>query len=500
MIQFINRWLNITLISLAIQLPCFSFNLLAQTNEKPAFQTDRPNVVLMVGDNVGYGDIGAFQGGEIRGMPTPRIDGLASQGLTLTQFLTEPGCTPSRAGLMTGRYAHRSGLGSIIAGGTPNTLQAEEITLGELFKTAGYATAIAGKWHLGAEQQSLPINQGFDEYQVGVLETTDGTLYRPNMERAGLPAAVIDAAAPQIWEGDSKSGLKPVREYTVAYRKQVEGDIAAASVDFIGKLANKSQPFFLYVGFTHSHYPSVTAPEFQGKSPAGPYGDAIMELDFRTGEVLDAIKAAGIEDNTIVIWISDDGASPLTGPSASRGGSNGMWAGELGDGTEGALRTPAMIKWPGKIPPSKSNGMVSIHDFFPTLATVIGVEVPEDRAMDGIDQTDFFLGKQANSNRESLISFLGTEIVAVRWRHFRIYPKQFTKTSGVPPMSGIFGTRSETNGFPVIINLFADHKEAHNIAADNAWVIGPYLKAIGAYKKSLVDDPNPPAFSLTKFD
>ncbi len=244
MIQFINRWLNITLISLAIQLPCFSFNLLAQTNEKPAFQTDRPNVVLMVGDNVGYGDIGAFQGGEIRGMPTPRIDGLASQGLTLTQFLTEPGCTPSRAGLMLGRYAHRSGLGSIIAGGTPNTLQAEEITLGELFKTAGYATAITGKWHLGAEQQSLPINQGFDEYQVGVLETTDGTLYRPNMERAGLPAAVIDAAAPQIWEGDSKSGLKPVREYTVAYRKQVEGDIAAASVDFIGEIGQQVDSHF----------------------------------------------------------------------------------------------------------------------------------------------------------------------------------------------------------------------------------------------------------------
>jgi len=465
----------------------------AQNNQKP-------NVVLMLADNVGYGDIGAFQGGEIRGMPTPRIDRLASEGLTLTQFLTEPGCTPSRAGLNTGRYAHRSGLGSIIAGGTPNTLQADEITIAELFKSQGYATAMTGKWHLGAEDQSLPVNQGFDEYKVGVLETTDGTLYRPNMERAGLPAAIVDAAAPKIWEGNAKNGLKSVREYTVEYRKQVEGDIAKASIAFIQKLANKEQPFFLYVGFTHSHYPSVTAPEFRGKSPAGPYGDAIMELDYRTGEVLDAIKAAGIEDNTIVIWISDDGASPLTGPSSSRGGSNGMWAGELGDGREGSLRTPAMIKWPGKIKPSKSNGMVSIHDFFPTLATIIGADIPDDRAMDGIDQSEFFLGNQQNSNRESLLTFLGTEIVAVRWRHFRIYPKQFATSPGIPPMTGIFGNRMENNGFPVIINLYADPDEKFNIAADHAFVLGPYIRAIAAYKKSLVKDPNPPAFSLTKFD
>jgi arylsulfatase len=459
-----------------------------------------PNVILMVADNVGYGDIGAFQGGEIRGMPTPRIDQLASEGLTLTQFLTEPGCTPSRAGLNTGRYSHRSGLGSIIVAGTPNTLLAEEITMAELFKSRGYATAMTGKWHLGSEEQSLPTNQGFDEYRVGVLETTDSTLYRPNMRRAGLPGSVIDAAAPKIWEGDAKDGLKPVREYTVEYRKQVEGDIARASVDFIEKLSKKDKPFFLYVGFTHSHYPSVTAPEFEGKSPAGPYGDAIMELDYRTGEVLDAIEAAGIEDNTIVIWLSDDGASPLTGPPASRGGSNGIWAAELGDGREGSLRTPAMIKWPGKIKPSKSNGMVSIHDFFPTLGSIIGAKIPDDRAIDGVDQTDFFLGKQDHSNRESLITFLGDEIVAVRWRHFRIYPKQFTETPGIPPMTGIFGARMETNGFPIVINLFADHKEEFNIAADHAFVLGPYMKIIGAYKKSLVKDPSPPAFSLTDFN
>jgi len=159
-----------------------------------------------------------------------------------------------------------------------------------------------------------------------------------------------------------------------------------------------------------------------------------------------------------------------------------------------------MIRWPGRIKPARSNGMVSIHDILPSLATIIGADIPSDRAMDGIDQSDYFLGKQEHSNRDSLISFLGTEIVAVRWKHFRIYPKQFVASPGIPPLSGIFGNRMENNGFPVIINIYADHQEKFNIAADQAWVMGPYMRIIAAYKKTLENDPNPPAISLTEFD
>jgi arylsulfatase len=159
-----------------------------------------------------------------------------------------------------------------------------------------------------------------------------------------------------------------------------------------------------------------------------------------------------------------------------------------------------MIKWPGKIKPSKSDGMVSIHDFYTTLGSIIGADIPTDRAIDGVDQTDFFLGKQPNSNRESVMTFLGDEIAAVRWRHFRIYTKQFIETEGSPAMTGIFGARTETNLYPIIINLFKDPRELHNISADHAWVLGPYFQIIGAYKKSLVDDPNPKPFSMTKFN
>ena len=459
----------------------------------------KPNVVIMLADNVGYGDIGAYGAGEIRGMPTPRIDSIAASGLRLTQYLVEPACTPSRAALMSGRYSQRLGLSSVIVGGTPNTLQASEVTLGELFKSAGYATGITGKWHLGSAEQSWPTRQGFDEYKVGVFESTDGTLYRDAMQRSGMPAAVIDATEPGIWDSDASGVMKKTRPYTVDYRAQVEGDIANASVDFINRKAKGDQPFFLYIGFTYTHYPIRTAPEFVGKSRIGPYGDAIMELDYRTGQVLDAIKAAGVEDNTIVIWLSDNAAAPLAGPADTRMGFNGPFRGELGDATEGAIRTIGMIKWPGKITPRASNEMFSVHDWFPTLAGIIAGKVPTDRPIDGIDQSAFILGRQAKSNRESLISFIGEDIAAVRWHQFRLYPKEFVLTTGNPPMTGLAGRRAEGNGFPAIFNIEADPREEVNILGTSAWVIGPYLKVIGEYMKTLEKYPNPKAVNMTQF-
>jgi arylsulfatase A-like enzyme len=465
----------------------------------PLFAQDKPNVVIMLADNVGYGDIGAYGAGEVRGMPTPRIDRLASEGLRLTQYLVEPACTPSRTALMTGRYSQRVGLSTVIIAGTPNTLQPGEVTLGELFKSRGYATAAAGKWHLGASEISWPTRQGFDEYHVGVLETTDGTLYRESMQRAGLPEPAIAAAEPYIWESEANGNLKKVRPYTLDYRRQVEGDIAKASVDFIERQAKAKQPFLLYVGFTHTHYPSRSAPEFTGKSRIGNYGDAIMELDHRTGQVLDAIKAAGVEENTVVLWLSDNAAAPTQGPGEDRGGSNGPFRGELGDALEGSIRTIGMVKWPGRVAPRVSNEMVSVHDIFPTLAGFIGATVPSDRSIDGIDQGAFFTGKQPKSNRESLITFIGEEVGAVRWRNYRIYPKQFANSVGNPAMYGLGGARQEGNGFPAIFNIEADPREENNVVGTNAWVIGPYLKLIGEYYKTLEKYPNPKPVRLTEF-
>ena len=317
---------------------------------------DRPNVVLMLSDNLGYGDIGAYgSGGDIRGMPTPNLDQLASDGLMLTQFFVEPGCTPSRAGLMTGRYSVRSGLNSIIVAGTPLTLQDEEFTIAELFKEHGYATGMVGKWHLGQEEQSWPTSQGFDEYRVGILETTDGTLYPESMRRTGLPESVIEATQPRIWESDEDGTLKPVRVYDLDYRRQVEGDIADAAGALIASHAKDDEPFFLYVGWSHVHYPSEASQEFMGRSAVGAYGDVLMEHDHRLGEVLNAINAAGIRDNTLVVYLSDNGPSPtkartMTNSVAQLDPFAVRWAESLGE----HLGCPGWSAGQARSPPPKA--------------------------------------------------------------------------------------------------------------------------------------------------
>ena len=464
-----------------------------------AHAANRPNVVLMLADNLGYGDVSSYNGG-IRGFRTPRIDQLASEGMRLTQFLVEPGCTPSRAGLLTGRYSIRSGLSLIIAPGTINTLQPEEVTLGEIFKSVGYSTTYVGKWHLDSEEKSQPQNQGFDDWLVGFSGTTDVVEYGSKMREARLPEPLCKAVVSnyQIVEAKKGENVKKVRPYDLEYRKQIEEEITKASIDYIQEQASSNTPFFLMIGWTRPHFPNDVGEEFEGKSGIGRYGDSIMELDYRTGQVLDAIRSAGIEDNTIVIFISDNGPT-ATGGSFEEiyAGDTGPFRGELGDAYEGSIRTIGMIKWPGKIEPSTSNEMFSLHDFLPTLANIISAEVPKDRPIDGVDQTDFLLGKQKDSNRDHLLTFIGDRLVAVRWRQWRIYPVEFLPSRGNPATGGYVGTIRETAGYPQIYNIEADPKEQVNVAHLNGYVVGPYMKLIQQYQSSLLQYPNPPAPNLT---
>jgi arylsulfatase len=292
-----------------------------------------------------------------------------------------------------------------------------------------------------------------------------------------------------------------VRDYDLEYRKVIEGEIAKASIEYIQRAAKDEKPFFLMIGFTRPHFPNDVSSEFKGRSGVGKYGDSVVELDHRTGQILDAISAAGIEDKTIVVWISDNGATvTATAIDELHQGDNGPFRGELGDAYEGSIRTAGMIRWPGKIKPSVSNEMFSIHDFFPTFARIIGAKLPTDRPIDGVDQTDFLLGKVRNSRRNSLITFIGNRIAAVRWKQFRIYPIKFNHTKNNPMVGGYLGTTTETAGFPQIFNIEADPKERVDIGpTGGGWIMGPYLATIKKYMTTLKDYPNPPVPNVTKF-
>jgi arylsulfatase A-like enzyme len=443
----------------------------SQTKQAPPEQS-RPNIVFILADNVGYGVLSSYNGG-ILDTPTPHIDKLAAEGLRLTNFNVENQCTPSRAALMTGRLPIRSGIGKAIAAGAPGGLHPWEITIAEMLSDVGYRTAIFGKWHLGAGQGRLPTDQGFDEW-FG-FETTDIIYWTAN---PGMPLKDVD------YIREAKKGEKPgnVRLYDEDTRRQIDRMLTDHAVDYIAKNGKSDPPFFLYVPFAFAHHPVLAHPDFKSKSPAGEFGDSLLEHDYSVGRILDALTAAGIVDNTLVVWASDNGPSPL--PTVTPWwtiGDSGPWRGEIGTVLEGNIRTSCIIRWPGKIPAGRvSNQIVSIVDFFPTLARIAGGKVSTDRPIDGVDQLDFFAARQEKSNREHVLLFLGQKLMAIKWRNYKI------QLDGLDRVDGVI----EDWSFPRAFNLASDPKERWNIIWQNSWIgeeIGPL---IAAYAVSAKKYPN----------
>src|SRR5512135_758363 len=272
----------------SLSLSCLAPLLLAQASRAPA--AAKPNVVFILADNVGYGDLGSYGGGELRGAPTPRIDQLAREGLRLTQFLVEPACTPSRAALLTGQYSIRNGLSLICIPGSDNSLSAQAVTLGEIFKEAGYATAIYGKWHLGGEPQSLPTAHGFDEFYGIPPDTSwDSSTYVTTVElthSVPAPPDVLLAKGPQMVEATAGGPLRTVKPFTPEVRAEIDYELTEKSIDFMKRQKAAGKPFFLYLPFSMGHVPDLPGKAFAGKSRIGDYGDKLMEGDFHVGQVL----------------------------------------------------------------------------------------------------------------------------------------------------------------------------------------------------------------------
>jgi arylsulfatase A-like enzyme len=430
--------------------------------------TEQPNIVFILTDNLGYGEIGAYGGGITRGAPTPNIDSLAKEGTQLLNMNMETQCTPSRSSLITGRFSIRSGTYAVPYGGAAEGLTQWEITIAESLSEAGYATALYGKWHLGSHDGRLPNDRGFDEW-FGIPRTTDEAGWSSS---AGYSPDIVPQE--KIMEGAKGEKSRALRDYDIVQRRLIDAEIIRRSVAFIDRQAKAAKPFFAYVALTQPHLPALPNPAFAGKTGNGDWADMLTEMDANVGQILDAVEKAGIRDNTIVIFTSDNGAEffqPWDGWA-------GPWRGAYFTALEGGLRVPFLVRWPGKIPTGRvSNEIVHGVDMFATFAKIAGAKVPTDRPMDSLDQSDFFLGKSDKSAREGFPIWGANTLLAVKWRNWKLHLYR-QDTMFDPPVK---------LGIPFIINLYTDPREEKPTA--DTWVLTPMLKIVGAFEGTVRDHP-----------
>jgi arylsulfatase A-like enzyme len=469
----------------------------------------KPNVVMILADNVGYGDMGPYGGGELRGFATPRTDQLAREGLRLTQFLVEPACTPSRAALITGQYSIRTGLSLLSAPGSPFQLPGTAYTMGKLFKDAGYATGIFGKWHLGGSPQAVPTAHGFDEF-YGIPPDTSWndaiTVPLIMMTHSfDVPEAALIEKGPWVLQQKAGGPMQRVKPFTPEVRAEIDQELTERCLDFMKRQAAAGKPFFAYLPFSMGHAPNYPSKQFAGKSRIGNYGDKMMEGDYHVGQVLDTLKELHIDDNTIVVFTSDNGPSgwilrELGNLGSPDMGSPGPFRGELGEVTEGSLRTFCFIRWPGRIAPNSSSyAMFSEMDFLPTFAAILGTKLPTDRPIDGVDQTALLTGKSDKGARESLLTFIGPDLVAVRWKQWRFYFKDMHLSGTGQQMLGGMYVSGGDLWFPMVYNIEMDPHEDLNLGGITVFMADPAYKVVQQYEESVKKYPNPPCANLTHF-
>ena len=409
-----------------------------------------PNIVLVNCDDLGYGDLGCY--GSTRN-PTPALDRLAAEGCRFTDFyMASPVCSPSRGAMMTGCYPPRIGFGDfdgrwVLFPGMACGLNPEEIAVARLLKRAGYATRLVGKWHCGDQKPFLPTHHGFDGY-FGLPYSNDMGRQQPDDDYPPLP----------LIRGDDVIQQQP--DQAALTERYVED-----SVRFMRE--NRDRPFFLYLAHMHVHLPIFTPDRFMRESTNGRYGAGVMAIDWAMDAILDELARLGLEDNTLVIFTSDNGSR-----ASGEGGSNDPLRGTKGTTWEGGMRVPCIARWPGRIPPgSTCRGLATAMDFYPTFAKLAGVKLPDDRTIDGRDLSGtLFSGGESPSPHELFFYYRANNLEAVRDTRWKLH------------------VRKKDEVIRELYDLEADPGETMDLADHNPEVVERLTAAIARCRHDLGDD------------
>ena len=440
-------------------------------------ENERPNVVFFHVDNLGYGELGCYGGGVLRGADTKRIDAFAREGYQLLNYAPEAQCTPSRSALLTGRHAIRSGTHTVASSsGDGNGLVAWERTLGDVFSDAGYATQCLGKWHIGDATGRWPTDHGFDTW-YGPPHSYDEALWETD-------PWYVPGRDPVAHMLESRKG-EPVRQVewlTFDLKRNVDTEYKRRAWAFMEGSAQENRPFFLYFNHSLMHIPVVPRDEYKGKSGNGDWADSLLQLDGDFGDLLDKLDALGVRENTIVVFAGDNGNEEMI----LNRGTGGYWEGSYFTGMEASLRTPCIVQWPGRVASGRqSNEIVHVTDVYTTLLTMADLPVPDDREIDGKDQSAFLYGQQEESNREGFIYWNGERMYGVKWRNFKlVLVDQKYMTDPALPLS-----------FPRIVNLVTDPKEreSFNPVHLHTWTLAHFGRLIGEFRASVKREPIIPA-------
>ena len=431
----------------------------------------QPNIVFVFLDNLGYGELGCYGGGIVRGAPTPRIDALAAEGFRSTNMNMEAQCTPSRSAVMTGRIPVRSGTTRIPQAGQLSGLVTWEVTIAELLSQQGYATAHFGKWHLGDHETRHPHNRGFDEWW-GLLETHDSSLWH---QSPGFESAPVDQE--QLWEAIAGSESRALGPYGTEERRHFDAEVFARTTDFIDRSVEAAKPFFAYMPVAFPHFPSLPHPDFVGATGNGDFADSFVEIDTRIGQLVDHLEELGVADDTVFVITSDNGAED----TLPWRGWTGPWGGSYFTAMEGSLRVPFIVRWPGEIAAGQmSNEICHAVDLFTTFASIAGAPLPDDRPIDGVDLVPFLRGERTTSGRESVLCFVGDDLHAVKWRNWKLHLIWQEYMLDPPVRLSV----------PRAFNLYDDPRERHDIFLPaNTWVRRPAMEAVAAFQSSLAEHP-----------